>query len=159
MVVWSLLCSEYPTSTYPPPSGLKLVGCWGFISWQHLRSYQDGYWLVTVSTHGAPQCCPIGKSGHQHHNLISPQSHYPETELTSPCPIILMQSSRLGRNKYQFYKSLLWLDWELNSRSPAAEACVPLIPPCFMSQIENSSGSVLQVSLLFSLMIDSVSPA
>ena len=23
-----------------------LVGCWNFTSWQHLRSYLDGYWLV-----------------------------------------------------------------------------------------------------------------
>ena len=29
----------------------KLVGCWCFASWQHLRSYKDGYWLLTVCTH------------------------------------------------------------------------------------------------------------
>ena len=25
--------------------------CWGFTSWQHLRSHQDGYWFVTMCTH------------------------------------------------------------------------------------------------------------
>ena len=34
------------------------------------------------------------------------QSHYPDTVLTSHGPILLMQSARLGNDKYQFYKSL-----------------------------------------------------
>ena len=33
------------------------------------------------------------------------QSHYPDTELTSPCPILIIQSIRLGSDKYQFLKS------------------------------------------------------
>ena len=33
------------------------------------------------------------------------QSHYVETELTSPCPILLMLSSRLGSDKDQFDKA------------------------------------------------------
>ena len=52
----------------------------------------------------------------------SPQSHYPVTKLTSPCPILLMPGIRLGSNKYQFYNSLVWLGQELNSRSPEREA-------------------------------------
>ena len=40
------------------------------------------------------------------------QSHYPYTKLTSPCPIWVILSSRLGRDKYQFYKSLVWLNRE-----------------------------------------------
>ena len=28
-----------------------MVGCWSFTSLKHLRSYQDGYRLVTVRTH------------------------------------------------------------------------------------------------------------
>ena len=31
------------------------------------------------------------------------QSHYPDTERTSHCSILLMLSSRLGSGKYQFY--------------------------------------------------------
>ena len=29
-----------------------LVCYWSFMSWQHLRSFQDGYWLEAVCTHG-----------------------------------------------------------------------------------------------------------
>ena len=29
-----------------------LVGCWSFRSWQHIRSYSDGYQLVVVNTPG-----------------------------------------------------------------------------------------------------------
>ena len=42
------------------------------------------------------------------------QSHYPDTKLTSPHSILLMPSARLGSDKYQFCKSLLWLDQESN---------------------------------------------
>ena len=52
------------------------------------------------------------------------QSYYHDTELTSPRPILIMQSARLGSEKYQFCNSLDWLDWELNSR-PSAR--VPLL--------------------------------
>ena len=34
------------------------------------------------------------------------QSHYPDTEPTSPCPILIMLSAWLGSNKYQFL-----IDW------------------------------------------------
>ena len=53
------------------------------------------------------------------------QSHYPDTEPTSPSPILLRPSTMLGSNKHQFYKSPVWLDWVLNSQSLAREA------PCF----------------------------
>ena len=38
------------------------------------------------------------------------ESHYPDTEPTSPCPILKLPSTRLGSYNYQLYKSLLWLD-------------------------------------------------
>ena len=34
-------------------------------------------------------------------------SHYPGTELSSPCPVLFMPSARLGNDKYQLYKSLI----------------------------------------------------
>ena len=34
-------------------------------------------------------------------------SHYPDSILTIPCPILLMQSAKLGCDKYQIYKSLV----------------------------------------------------
>ena len=42
------------------------------------------------------------------------RSHYPDTEPTSPCPILIMPSTWLGSDKYQFYKSLIWLDHGFN---------------------------------------------
>ena len=41
------------------------------LSGQHLRSYQDGYRLVIVHTHGDfIYCWPTGRPGHQHHDPI-----------------------------------------------------------------------------------------
>ena len=57
------------------------------------------------------------------------QSEYPDPEITNPCPIILIPSSRLGSDTSQFYKPLAWLDLELNSRSVACEACAVPIQP------------------------------
>ena len=71
-----------------------LVDYWSFTSLQHLRSYQDGHWLVTVYTHGDFIVLPAMKSGHRH---CDPISH----SLTLSCPILLMPSARLGRDKYQ----------------------------------------------------------
>ena len=39
----------YPSNTY---CYIRLVSCWSFVSWQHGRSYQDWYQLVTVHIHG-----------------------------------------------------------------------------------------------------------
>ena len=33
------------------------------------------------------------------------QSHYPDTEITSPCPILVMLSARLGGDKYHWFDS------------------------------------------------------
>ena len=58
------------------------------------------------------------------------QSHYPDTESTSSCSILIIQSIWLGRDKYQFVKSLVWLDPGSNPRSSAREACtLPIRPP------------------------------
>ena len=35
--------------------------------------------------------------------------HNPDTELSSPCPMLIMLNTWLGSNKYQFNKSLVWL--------------------------------------------------
>ena len=37
------------------------------------------------------------------------QSHYPDTELTSRCPILIMVSAWLGSGKYQFFL-IHWCD-------------------------------------------------
>ena len=52
------------------------------------------------------------------------------TESVSPCPFLIMPSSWLGREKYQFCKSLLSLNQELNSRFSTQKAYpLPILPP------------------------------
>ena len=46
-----------------------------------------------------------------------PQSHYPNIVITSPYPILLMLSTRLGSDAYQSYKSLVCLGWEACSHN------------------------------------------
>ena len=70
-------------------------------------SYQDGYRLMTVHTHGDFRALarweirpPVSWPQYP------TRSHYPDTELTSPFPIQTMLRTRLGNDKYQFDKSL-----------------------------------------------------
>ena len=35
------------------------------------------------------------------------KSHYPDVELISPCPILVVPNTRLSSNKYQFRKPLV----------------------------------------------------
>ena len=57
------------------------------------------------------------------------QSHYPDTLLTSPCPILLLSSARLDSDKYNFYKLLAWLRWDSISQHSAQKACTLPIRP------------------------------
>ena len=52
------------------------------------------------------------------------QSHHRDTELTSPCPIPVLPSTRLRSDKYKFGKSSSWL-WKCARSKPSAwwEAC------------------------------------
>ena len=59
-------------------------------------------WVCTVTSR-----YPTGKSGCWHHDPISYSvTHYPDTDLSSPYPILVMPSTRLGSDKHNFYKSL-----------------------------------------------------
>ena len=51
------------------------------------------------------------------------QAHYPDTEPTSPCPIIIMPSARLGSDKYRFLS--LWFE---STRVRNREVPIPLFP-------------------------------
>ena len=57
------------------------------------------------------------------------KSHYPDTEQSSPCAILIMPSIQLGSEKYQFYKPLVWLNRALNPRSSACETSA--LPVCY----------------------------
>ena len=88
-----------------------LVGCWSFISWQYLRSYQDRYRHVTVHNHGDFVNCSAALLADQATSTMTEyptQLHYPDSEPTSPCPVLVMSSARLGSNKYQFLSH--WVD-------------------------------------------------
>ena len=95
-----------------------LVGCWSFTFWQHRRSYQDRYQLVAVCTHGNFTVLPSWKT----RPPVGPmtQSYYPDTEPTSPCPILIMLSVRLGGYKYQ-----LLSHWSDMTRFRTHEALIP----------------------------------
>ena len=103
------------------------------MSWQHLMSYQDGnrliclfvlfYILATpkVFQHGTPICdsthswrlysaAPLWDQAISTMWPDRPtQSHYPDTESTSPNPNLIMPSIWLWSIKYQF-----WLTKDLN---------------------------------------------
>ena len=104
------------------------VGWWSFKTWQHLRSYKNRYsisdsvrswWLYNYSATNLGNQAATASTMTQYPT----QSHYPDIELTSLCPILLMLSIKLGSDRYQLCKSLVLLDWEFNSWSSAWEAC------------------------------------
>ena len=67
-------------------------------------------WECTLRAtfHSASQ---FRKPGHQQHDLISHSvTYYPDTVITSPCPILLMPSARLSSDKDKLCKSLVWFD-------------------------------------------------
>ena len=82
------------------------VGCWQFLSWPYLRSYLDGYRLVTMRTHGDfivlsqwQTRLPAPWS----HYMITHSSRYPDSGPISPCPILIIPNAWLGRDKYKLF--------------------------------------------------------
>ena len=74
-------------------------------------------------------------STHSHYSDTELTSPCPDTELTSPCPILLILS-QAGNCKHQFYKSLVWLDWEPNSQTSACGALI--LPICHSPWLNHS---------------------
>ena len=62
-------------------------------------------------------------------NSTAPLRLQANIELTSPCPILVVPTIRLGSDKYQFCKSSLSLCLELNPRLPARESSTLPIKP------------------------------
>ena len=52
------------------------------------------------------------------------QSHFPDTEPTSPCPTLIMPTARLGSDTYKFVKSLVWLDQALDSNPRSSDSLI-----------------------------------
>ena len=84
MVIW---CQLYVLATYKVKSG-RVPTCNCAHSWRLYSAVSLGH-----QTAGTMACYPI-------------QSHYPDTDPTSPCPILIISSAWLGNNKYQ----CLWFD-------------------------------------------------
>ena len=57
------------------------------------------------------------------------QSHYPDTERTNHCPLPVMPSTSLSSDIYQLCESLVWLEFDSNSRTSTLEACALAIQP------------------------------
>ena len=101
-----------------------------FISWQHLRSYQNGYWLVTVHTHGDFIVLPHWETRPSAPRLPT-LSYYPVNQpISLPCVILIMQNLWLGSDKYQFSRHSLCrfghgdcirVPWESNGSDKVTE--------------------------------------
>ena len=84
---------------------LWLVGCWSFTSWQHLSSYQDGFRLVAVHTHGNLIVLPHWKTG-----LPEPLPDIPLSQIIlTLSPVLIMASAWLGTDKYQTFKVICYM--------------------------------------------------
>ena len=99
-------------------------GLWSFTSRQNLRSYQDGYRLMTMRTHGDfISAAPLGDQANSTMTWYPTQSHYFDTEPTSPCLILIMPSTWLGSNEckilsHWFYLTSVRIYEVLISQSP-----------------------------------------
>ena len=71
---------------------------------QHLWSYQDGYRLMAVHTHGY---CIVLTRPPAPWTRCPTKSHYPDIEPTSIRPILKMPSSWLRSDKYKCLNNLL----------------------------------------------------
>ena len=121
---------------------------WLFTSWQQVIS---GLLLTCDSVHSwwLHSVALLGNQAIGTMTRFPTQSHYPDTEVTSP--ILLILSARLESDKSQFYKSLVWLDQEPNSWSSATRgprssdsATAPDSQPSSMSQ-RVSGGVIINV--------------
>ena len=99
----------------------KSVGCWNFMFLHHLRSHQDGYRFVTVHTYVGFIVLPQWAISLSHSVTFS----WHRTDQSWPNHIKV----RKWQVDCQFDKSLVWLDLESNSRSPARETRALLIRP------------------------------
>ena len=82
----------------------RIFVCVCITSKQHLRLYQDGYRVVTVRIHDDFIVLP--------HWETRPPAPWPDITLSCHWAnsILIMPSTWLGSDKYQFDKSLIWLD-------------------------------------------------
>ena len=101
--------------------------------WLALRGVRWSHWVGTTandSLYMGDYCvAPLRDMAASMMTRYPTQSHYPDTELTSPRLILLMSSAWLESGKYQFYKPLVWFSQDSNSQHSAREACSRPIRP------------------------------
>ena len=91
-------------------------------------------WVQILTGDRAPSLCLYSAAATGIMTQYPASSHYLDTEPTSPCTIPLMLRAWLWSDKYIIYKSFLWLDQKLDSRSPARGAhALPIWSPCLVS--------------------------
>ena len=73
------------------------------------------------------------------------QSHYPDTRPASPCPILIMPSTWLGSDKYQFDKLLVWLD---HGFEPTISCMIQVFMACLSRTKNVRLGKQLLVSYI-----------
>ena len=77
---------------------IYMFACFVYCCFMFLaRSYPEGYRLVTVHIHGDS----LGQQATTLWTCYTNQSHYTDTEPTSPCLILIRPSARLGSDKCQ----------------------------------------------------------
>ena len=67
---------------------------------------------------------PMGNHAFSTVTWYRTQSHYPYTEPTSPCSLLIRPNTWLESDKYQFYKPLIWL----NNLPQARTRVLPIRP-------------------------------
>ena len=83
---------------------------WSFISLQHLKPYHDRYQFVTGGhPWGLTSAAPLADQATCTVTQFPTQSHYPRY-----CSVLVMLSTRVGSDKYQFCTPLIKLYWEYN---------------------------------------------
>ena len=111
------LCPLSQVGTHPDMTLDGLVG-WSFTTWQYVGSYQDGYRLVTVHTHGNFIVKNLATSNVTQYPT---QPHYPAAELTSPCPIPLNAERQTEKQEQYICIGHCFDSTENHSRSPTPE--------------------------------------
>ena len=85
----------------PPLASSGLVRCEAVLHSYGTNPLEGGGvdWLVTVWLYSATS---LGHQANDSMTCYPTQLHYPDTERTSPCPILIMPGARLGSDQYQF---------------------------------------------------------
>ena len=100
------------STTNLPCDDSWLFVCWSFMFWQHLKSYQEGYRLVTVCTHD--NCIGLF---HWETRLAAPCPDIPPIHIILTlnqlylAPILIMPSTWLGSDKYNVLSHWILSHW------------------------------------------------